>query len=821
MILPRRLITPRTQPASAPTERGSVYRMISWTWRIGSAYSSLPSVKTTSWRVVASVGIGFLRENWKCAPVIGPSGRLLSASASLVGKNHRPLHRALAADVHPLLDRAVGRRRRRAPPGCGEPPGRLEREAERRQRDRPGRGGGRLGEPRARELVEQRGRLVGRQRRRREAHEAVVGLLERARLVDALLEVGLDRAALGERLVDDRVGAGLVGADRDQVLLLLVGGHELAQAAPGLLDLARGDLRGEARDALEDVDRRVVPGVGEVAAEDDVAVEDRAGGVGDRLVHVVAVDEHGVEGGDRAVRARARALEELREHREDARRVAARGGRLADGEADLALGHGDARDRVHHQHDVGALVAEVLGDGGRDERALDAHERRLVGRRDDHDAALERVAEVALDELLDLSAALADERDHVDVGRRGPGDHAEQRRLADAGAGEDAEALAAPAGDDAVERADAERDAVLDAGPAQRVRRRPERRAQLRAVGLWHAVHRAAEAVEDAAEQLVADVDAHRVAGRRDGAAGGDAAHVAERHEQRLAAAEADDLGGHVGAPPAGGDHADLADLGLEAGRLDGQADEVRDAAVAAVQIGLAQAVGRALEDAGAHGATLWSSATMTSRARSSFVSRPASTCAVAVRRMAPPRPMRRSSKTSTWSMPPSSAASASIASRTIVRSSGLTSTCTRSRSMKQRSPPRTTSSTVSGRAATTPAPPLPASSRASSTAPASTRSAISARSASAAAMAACSAWTAGASCASASCCPAAAPSARPRARPSARACSRMASASARADSTTARRSPTAAAGAAGSSWSRTNGCAAIRASGPRRSCRG
>src|SRR3954454_14615702 len=112
--------------------------MISWTWRIGSAYSSLPSVKTTSWRVVASVGIGFLRENSKCSPVIGPGGRLLSASASLVGKNRRPLHRALAADVHPLLDRAVGRRRRRAPPGCGEPPGRLEREGERRARDRAG-----------------------------------------------------------------------------------------------------------------------------------------------------------------------------------------------------------------------------------------------------------------------------------------------------------------------------------------------------------------------------------------------------------------------------------------------------------------------------------------------------------------------------------------------------------------------------------------------------------------------------------------------------------------------------------------------------------
>ena len=34
--------------------------------------------------------------------------------------------------------------------------------------------------------------------------------------------------------------------------------------------------------------------------EHDVAVEDRPGGVGDRLVHVVALDQHRVEPGDAA-----------------------------------------------------------------------------------------------------------------------------------------------------------------------------------------------------------------------------------------------------------------------------------------------------------------------------------------------------------------------------------------------------------------------------------------------------------------------------------------------------------------------------------------
>jgi hypothetical protein len=48
MILPRRPITPRIQATSEATERGSVKRMISWTAAMGSAYSSLPSEKTTS-----------------------------------------------------------------------------------------------------------------------------------------------------------------------------------------------------------------------------------------------------------------------------------------------------------------------------------------------------------------------------------------------------------------------------------------------------------------------------------------------------------------------------------------------------------------------------------------------------------------------------------------------------------------------------------------------------------------------------------------------------------------------------------------------------
>src|SRR3712207_8835096 len=45
----------------------------------------------------------------------------------------------------------------------------------------------------------------------------------------------------------------------------------------------------------------------------------------------------------------------------------------SDRQADLALGHREAGDGVHHQHHVAALVAEVLRDRRGGERGLDAH----------------------------------------------------------------------------------------------------------------------------------------------------------------------------------------------------------------------------------------------------------------------------------------------------------------------------------------------------------------------------------------------------------------------------------------------------------------
>jgi hypothetical protein len=78
-------------------------------------------------------------------------------------------------------------------------------------------------------------------------------------------------------------------------------------------------------------------------------------------------------------------------------------------QADLALGHGEARHRVHQHQYVLAEVAEELRDRQREIGRLAAHQRRLVRGRDHHHRAGEAGGtQIVLQELLHLAAALAD-----------------------------------------------------------------------------------------------------------------------------------------------------------------------------------------------------------------------------------------------------------------------------------------------------------------------------------------------------------------------------------------------------------------------------
>ena len=272
-------------------------------------------------------------------------------------------------------------------------------------------------------------------------------------------------------------------------------------------------------------------------------VEDRADGVGDRLVHVVAVDEHRVDASDRAAFGRACSLEQPGQEREHARWVGAGGGRLPGRQADLALCHAEPGERVHHQQHVAVAVAEPLGDSGGGGSGTAAHQGRLVGGGDDDDRAGEPLrAEVALDELSDLTATFADHGDDVDVGRRVAGHHAEQRRLADAGTGEHTDALTAAERGERVPRPHTGRERSVDARPAQRMwwlalGRDAVDDAERRAI-----VDRYTHAVEHAAEQGVAGRHRDRVVIDVDACPDADSAEVTERHAAHPVTVDADHL---------------------------------------------------------------------------------------------------------------------------------------------------------------------------------------------------------------------------------------------------------------------------------------
>jgi hypothetical protein len=119
-----------------------------------------------------------------------------------------------------------------------------------------------------------------------------------------------------------------------------------------------------------------------------------------------------------------------------------------------------------------ALVAEILGDGEGEIGGLAAHQGRLVGGGDHDDAAGGAfIAEVGGQELLHLAAALADQTDDDHVGIGIAGHHAQQRRLADARAGEDAHALAAAEIEECVHGAHADIELLADAAAEEGGRR--------------------------------------------------------------------------------------------------------------------------------------------------------------------------------------------------------------------------------------------------------------------------------------------------------------------------------------------------------------
>ena len=183
-------------------------------------------------------------------------------------------------------------------------------------------------------------------------------------------------------------------------------------------------------------------------------------------------------------------------------RIAFLAGRLSGGQSDFALRHGQPRHRIHHQQHVHALVAEVFRGGQRDERRADTKRRGTVGSRRDHHRTLHAFrTELLIEKRLDLAVALADQRDHADLGRIFSRHRAQQRALADAAAAEQADSLALAAGQETIDGTDAGDQAFGDMFPRERVGGRSIQRIRFHGFHRRTAVHGLSESVQHAAEQ--------------------------------------------------------------------------------------------------------------------------------------------------------------------------------------------------------------------------------------------------------------------------------------------------------------------------------
>jgi len=86
--------------------------------------------------------------------------------------------------------------------------------------------------------------------------------------------------------------------------------------------------------------------------------------------------------------------------------------RLADRQRDFALRLRESRQGVEQQQHPQAAVAEVFRDRGREPRAVQPHQRRVVGGRGDHHGAPHAVRPQGIaDEILHFAPALADQPD--------------------------------------------------------------------------------------------------------------------------------------------------------------------------------------------------------------------------------------------------------------------------------------------------------------------------------------------------------------------------------------------------------------------------
>jgi hypothetical protein len=205
------------------------------------------------------------------------------------------------------------------------------------------------------------------------------------------------------------------------------------------------------------------------------------------------------------------------------------------------------------------------------ESIISTQQGRVVAGTADNDTAFEAFfAEAGGEELLDFAAAFADQRDDADIGAGVSGDGGHERALANAGTGEDSHALAEAAGVQAVNGADAGGDGLADVVAFERADATAVDAARFAQQQRAFAVHRPAEAVEDAPEELLAAPDSRGGLDIFDPVAPRHARDGCQREQERAILLEPDDLG-EAGPAAEAVDAAHGAHRQRQVGRLDRQ----------------------------------------------------------------------------------------------------------------------------------------------------------------------------------------------------------------------------------------------------------
>src|SRR5690606_9929843 len=204
---------------------------------------------------------------------------------------------------------------------------------------------------------------------------------------------------------------------------------------------------------------------------------------------------------------------------------------------------------------------------------------RCVRRRNDNHRARQTLgSQVLLKELAHFTTALTNESDDNNVNLDTTYDHPEERRLADAGAGEETHALTASERSEYIDRPHARRQRFADALAAQGMRRLAHRGPATLDRHRPTLVERTSKRVEHAAEQRRPGDRNRRAITRRYRTARMKTGGVAQRHQQHAGALEADHFGHHFEIIPVRTQPAEIAEPDIRAVGFDDESRHRGDA---------------------------------------------------------------------------------------------------------------------------------------------------------------------------------------------------------------------------------------------------